>query len=251
MKPRARVPTTRSTGKETFHFLLVTAWVCVGALAKWNARWLYPLLGLTVIAALWAGRRQPALLRALLLLALVFPAWKLVDRRPNRVEARENSAVIGDDAALISALVGPHYVQWNQYRGDIEARMSRMTGLDVRITGPVEARLLPTPSLTLQGIEVSRPGDVGALEARSLDVEFALGALVRGEWRASHVRLEGAQIEAGLDSAGRLDWSAPAMTLDPDTISIEQLDVVNRERRTASWDRSPRVPIACLSDDPH
>ena len=129
--------------------------------------------------------------------------------------------------ALLGALVGPHYVDWNLYRGEIEARASRMVGLNVRIAGSVEARLLPTPSLTLGRIEVARPGDAGALKVRSLDVEFALGSLVRGELRANHARLEGAEIQVGLDNSGRLDWSAPAMALDPDAISIEQLNVVD------------------------
>src|SRR5712671_6885091 len=101
--------------------------------------------------------------------------------------------------ALLGALVGPHYVDWNHYRAEIEARASHLVGLNVHIAGGLEARLLPTPSLTLQRIEVSRPGEAGALKMRSLDVEFTLGSLVRGEWRASHVRVEGAEIEIGLD----------------------------------------------------
>ncbi|MBI4324294.1 MAG: VCBS repeat-containing protein [Chloroflexi bacterium] len=112
MKPLSPATKTRATGTKAFPFLFVTAWVCVGALVKWDTRWLYLLLGLTVIAALWAGRRQPALLRVLLLLALVFPTWKEVDRRRHQVAARadapgirEKAAVAGDDAAVISALV--------------------------------------------------------------------------------------------------------------------------------------------------
>ena len=169
MKPRARVPTTRSTGRETFHFLLVTAWVCVGALAKWNARWLYLLLGLTVIAALWAGRRQPALLRALLLLALVFPAWKLVDRRPNRVEARENSAVSGDDAALISALVTAEETYLK-----LSPKMSALSKglLDLRLPGPgAEAVFAPSVSVSDVGPEPALTKTVeGMLESRTWPV---------------------------------------------------------------------------------
>ena len=129
--------------------------------------------------------------------------------------------------ALVAALVGPHFVDWNQYRGEFEARASSITGLSVRIAGPVEARLLPTPALTLQRIEVTRPGDAGVLRVRSLGIEFSLGALVRGEWRATMARLDGAEITAGLDSAGRLDWPVPSIAVDPDTVSIERLDIVD------------------------
>src|SRR4051794_24776658 len=80
MKPHRQAPATRPTKKREFRFLFGAAWLCVGALVKWDASWLYVLLGLTLCAALWVGRRQPALVRVLLLLALVFPAWKLVDQ---------------------------------------------------------------------------------------------------------------------------------------------------------------------------
>lgn len=129
--------------------------------------------------------------------------------------------------ALLGALVGPHYVDWNHYRAEIEARASHLVGLNVRIAGGLEARLLPTPSLTLQRIEVSRPGEAGALKMRSLDIEFTLGSLVRGEWRASHARVEGAEIEIGLDGAGRVDWSVPKMAVGPDAISIEHLEIAD------------------------
>src|SRR5712691_2204594 len=82
--------------------------------------------------------------------------------------------------ALLAALVGPFFVDWGQYRAEFEASASRLTGLTVRIGGRIEARLLPTPTLTLQKIEIVQPGASGALHARSLGVEFALGALARG-----------------------------------------------------------------------
>src|SRR5437667_9810091 len=109
---RGKAPTTRSNAKKGFSFLFLTAWVCAGALVKWDARGIYLLLGITVIAGLWMGRRQPALLRLLLLLALVFPIWKTIDRWPNGGVAggnapvtRGNAPSIGDDAGVIGALV--------------------------------------------------------------------------------------------------------------------------------------------------
>src|SRR5262245_49736957 len=118
--------------------------------------------------------------------------------------------------ALLAALVGPHFVDWNKYRGEFEARAGQMTGLQVRLAGPIEARLLPTPSISLQRIDVARPGDAGSLRARRLSIEFSLGALVRGEWRAADVRLEGAEFAANIGKDGRVDWPAPTMGFDPD-----------------------------------
>src|SRR6266540_2594909 len=59
--------------------------------------------------------------------------------------------------ALVTALVGPYFVDWNRYRAEFETQASRITGLTVNINGAVEARLLPTPTLTLGRIEIARP----------------------------------------------------------------------------------------------
>ena len=50
--------------------------------------------------------------------------------------------------ALVAALVGPHFVDWARYRSDIEAEASRLLGAPVRISGPIGAQLLPTPSVS-------------------------------------------------------------------------------------------------------
>ena len=48
--------------------------------------------------------------------------------------------------ALTTALVGPLFVDWSRYRGEFETRASHLTGLDLHITGAIDARLLPTPT---------------------------------------------------------------------------------------------------------
>ena len=58
VKPRSQAPKTRPTGTKGFLFLSGAAWVCAGALVKWDGKWLYALFSLFGIAAFWAGRRQ-------------------------------------------------------------------------------------------------------------------------------------------------------------------------------------------------
>jgi large subunit ribosomal protein L24 len=63
--------------------------------------------------------------------------------------------------ALIAALVGPYFVDWNQFRPQFEAEASRIIGAPVRVTGKLDALLLPTPTLRLYGVAVgerTRPG---------------------------------------------------------------------------------------------
>ena len=126
--------------------------------------------------------------------------------------------------ALVAALVGPLFIDWGSYRGDFEARARRLTGLEFRVTGPIDARVLPTPTIVLQGIEFGRPGEA-RVRARALRLEFALGALVRGEWRIADARLEGPEFAAGLDGSGHLAWPVPKLGFDLGGVAIERLHV--------------------------
>jgi hypothetical protein len=107
--------------------------MCAGALLILDTRWLYLLLSLTVITAAWAGRRQPALLRVVLWLALVFPAWKEVQRWRDQGAARADTPVIGGDAAMIRALVAAEEttLKLNPRMGALSKGM-----LNLRLPGP-------------------------------------------------------------------------------------------------------------------
>jgi uncharacterized protein involved in outer membrane biogenesis len=121
--------------------------------------------------------------------------------------------------ALVTALVGPLFVDWGSYRGEFEARAGRLTGLDFRVRGAIDARLLPTPMVVLQDVEFGRPDEGRKVRARLLRIEFALGALARGEWRIAEARLEGPEFAAGLDPSGRLAWPVPKLGFDLEGVS--------------------------------
>lgn len=87
--------------------------------------------------------------------------------------------------ALLAALVGPHFIDWSQFRPQFEREASRVIGLPVRVDGAIDARLLPTPSLGLRGVAIGSRGDANNVSVEKLDVEFSLGDLMRGEWRAN------------------------------------------------------------------
>jgi uncharacterized protein involved in outer membrane biogenesis len=135
------------------------------------------------------------------------------------------SAGIAIILALVTALVGPLFVDWGSYRAEFQTEVGRLTGLEVRVTGPIDVRLLPTPTLTLQEIELGRPGDPAKTRARALRIEFALGDLVRGVLRAPDLKLQGPELTLSLDLSGRLVWSAPTIGLAPDAVSIEHLEI--------------------------
>jgi large subunit ribosomal protein L24 len=126
--------------------------------------------------------------------------------------------------ALVAALVGPLLIDWGGHRSLFEAEASRLIGVDVRVTGAIEARLLPTPSLTLHDIEIGS-SDEDKIRARSLGFEFALGSLMRGEWRAAEMHLVAPQLSLGLDPSGHVLAPNLAINFSPDNLSIDRLSV--------------------------
>jgi uncharacterized protein involved in outer membrane biogenesis len=126
--------------------------------------------------------------------------------------------------ALVAALVGPLLIDWSSYRTAFETEASRLVGLEVRVTGLIDARLLPVPELTLHDIEIGTSSE-DKVRARSLGIEFALGSLMRGEWRASQLRLVGPQMRLSLDASGRLQAPNVAVHFDPDTLVIERMNI--------------------------
>jgi uncharacterized protein involved in outer membrane biogenesis len=94
-------------------------------------------------------------------------------------------------AMMSVALVAPYLIDWSSQRGEIESRLSAITGADVSLNGPVELRLLPTPYLALGEGAVSAPGQDGAnLKFASARLELELVKLPSGQIRFSDIRLE-------------------------------------------------------------
>jgi AsmA-like C-terminal region/AsmA family len=130
--------------------------------------------------------------------------------------------------ALIAALVGPFFIDWNRFQPQFEAEASKIIGAPVRVGGGLDARLLPTPSLRLRSVVVGGPNDLGKVRADKLDVEFSLGDLMRGEWRANELTINGVALDLGLDREGRIDWPASNGTFDFASLSIDRLNLTGR-----------------------
>ena len=78
--------------------------------------------------------------------------------------------------ALVTALVGPAFVDWGQYRAHFEAEASRMADQPVRIAGAIDVRLLPTPKIMLRDVEVG-PRAAPVFGAQAVRAELSLEGL--------------------------------------------------------------------------
>ena len=130
--------------------------------------------------------------------------------------------------ALIAALVGPYFVDWNQFRPQFEAEASRIIGAPVRVGGKLDALLLPTPTLRLRSIVIGGDNDAAKMRADNLDVEFNLGSLMRGEWRASVLSLDGFVLDLGLDREGRFESPVPAGHFNLGSLAVDRMNIAGR-----------------------
>lgn len=126
--------------------------------------------------------------------------------------------------ALIAALVGPHFVDWTQYRATFEREATQLAGVPVRIAGPIDVRILPTPTLTLGGVEFGGVAQPQA-KAREVYAELALGALMRGALRVSELRVAGPEISLGVAANGRAELPALRVGFDPEQFLIDRLAI--------------------------
>ena len=67
--------------------------------------------------------------------------------------------------ALLAALIGPYFIDWNQFRPQFEAEAGTIMGVPVRVAGELDARLLPAPTLRLRSVTFGGNNDLGRLRA--------------------------------------------------------------------------------------
>lgn len=158
MKLRSKTPPRRAPNTKLILAWIAASWICAGALLQLDATWLYFPLAISVIAALWIGRRQGWLLRALVVLALVIPVLRTVEKRsPNR-DAHKNTATTPNakfekqDTSVVSALVAAEETGLNLSR-----KMNTLSEglLDLRLPGPTaEAESVFSPSVTTVDLDL-------------------------------------------------------------------------------------------------
>lgn len=127
--------------------------------------------------------------------------------------------------ALLAALVGPFFIDWTQYRPAFEVQASRLLGLPVRVRGPIDVRLLPSPSLLLNRIEIGSDATQQPLRARGLGIELALGSLIRGQVRATELKLVGPDVAVSIGKDGRLATPSLAVGVNLNDVSVARLGV--------------------------
>lgn len=146
--------------------------------------------------------------------------------------------------ALLTALIGPGFVDWRTYRPQIEARLAAALGVETHVGGGIGVRLLPSPRLTLEDVRIGGDGEAASSVAvERLTVELALSALARGEFRFSDVQADGATLTAVIGEAGGLRLPQRGLTGLPANTALDRLSL----RRAALLWREPGKETVTLS----
>lgn len=114
-------------------------------------------------------------------------------------------------AALVAALIGPFFIDWDAYKPAFERAGARLVGAPVAIQGGMSARLLPTPALDVTGIVV---GDLAnpTLRIARTRLQLDIAPLLKGEVKVAELDLDQPELFIGVDEAGRLDLGPVATT---------------------------------------
>ena len=115
---------------------------------------------------------------------------------------------LGGIVAFIVAaiIIGPGFVDWNNYKVDLAHQAEKFTGRKLTIDGNIEISILPAPALVANDVRLSNVEGASAenmVSLRSLQVRVALGPLLGGQLKVQTVQLIDPVIELERFADGR------------------------------------------------
>ncbi len=111
--------------------------------------------------------------------------------------------------ALAAVLLLPNFITLDQFKPQILAQLSKATGREIAIGGPIGFTVWPVLGLQLNNISIGNPegaSDPILLAAKELGVGITLSSLLDHQLELRHLRLIGAQINLDSSVKGRPNW---------------------------------------------
>ncbi len=93
---------------------------------------------------------------------------------------------------VAGVLIVPNFIDWNDYKGDIQRLVKSQTGRELVIDGDIRIAVLPAPALVAQRVRFANvPGTVAIdmVQLASVEVRIAPGPLLSGVIQVESVRL--------------------------------------------------------------
>jgi uncharacterized protein involved in outer membrane biogenesis len=155
--------------------------------------------------------------------------------------------------AVAGLLAAPYVVDWNGYRGDLEAYGKKLTGRAVTIDGRVSVRLFPWPRLTAEKVKIANPAGLGSpsfATAERIVLHITLAGLARGGIDVESVEIADPVIELERLATGEGNWifSPSADLVRSDILSRVKLDQIRLSGGTVRFRDRRRGETVTLDD---
>lgn len=115
---------------------------------------------------------------------------------------------------LAAAFLVPTIMDWDRFKAPLIARIEAETGRTVTLSGPIKARLLPSPMVSVQGVAIANPqgltGDLAQVDGVRLHVAFL--PLLTGRVRVVSLELSRPRITLIQPAQGAPNWSLAKAT---------------------------------------
>lgn len=126
-------------------------------------------------------------------------------------------------ALLVAAVaVGPRFVDWGAYRGEVAGLLERATGRQVAIAGPLDLTLLPRPVLTARDVSLSAGDGQPVATVREVDLRARPWPLLRGLVQVERLTLDGPALRVTRAADGTVTWPIDATALGQ-AVQVERL----------------------------
>ncbi len=111
--------------------------------------------------------------------------------------------------AIGTALLAPSFIDWNAWRDDVAARIEAVTGRAVDIGGDLSVRVLPRPTVSVEGVRLANIHGGSAqhmVRVSAIRASLAWAPLLRGQVRVTSVRVIDPVILLERLPDGRANW---------------------------------------------
>ncbi len=109
-------------------------------------------------------------------------------------------------------LVAPGFVDWGQYRTEIQSNIAQHSGYQVDLNGDIELAILPSPRVIIEDVVVHSQisnDAVPLLSLERLDVHVALLPLLKKQVQVRSIRLVQPDIYLKISKGGVPNWLVP------------------------------------------
>ena len=114
---------------------------------------------------------------------------------------------------ILGALIGPSFIDWNRYKGELTHQIKKLTGRELSINGDIRVSLLPTPSLSAQDLALTNLEGATAehmLTLKSAEVRVALAPLLNGKIKVKTINLVEPVVNLERMADGAENWDLHA-----------------------------------------